>query len=656
MNSQETQFLPISRKEMEDRGWDQVDFAYVLGDAYVDHPSFGAAIISRLLEANGYRVGIISQPDWKDRHSIDLFGRPRLGFLVSAGNMDSLVNHYTVAKKRRNSDAYTPGGCIGKRPDRAVIVYCNLIRSLYPDAPIIIGGVEASLRRLAHYDYWSNKVRRSILLDAQADLLSYGMGERSIIEIAEALSSGLKIQDITFIPGTAYATKSRENVYDALTLPSFAEITQNKRAYAESFRIQYQNADPFTGKRLLEPYGEKEFVVVNPPAKPLSQPELDQVYGLPYTRKEHPSYAKLGGVPATQEIKFSLTSCRGCFGSCNFCALTFHQGRIVTARSHESLCQEAQLLTKDPDFKGYIHDIGGPTADMRHPACAKQGKKGSCPNRQCLFPTPCPNLDASHTDYLQLLRKLRKIPGIKKVFIRSGIRFDYVLAEKNDAFLKEIIAHHISGRLKLAPEHISDQVLRYMGKPPAHVYEAFLDKYRRLNAAAGQDQYIEPYLMSSHPGSSLKEAIELAEWLRDHHIRPPQVQDFYPTPSTVSTCMYYTGLDPRNMEPVYVTRNPHEKALQRALIHYREEKNWALVREALYLAKRTDLIGFGPNCLIPPRPLEKKAASTLPSKCNHNKYHNNNEKSVSGKQKEKKRGNTARLTGKGKTHGRNKTK
>jgi len=606
MDKMNRQFLPISRTDMEERGWDSVDFAYVIGDAYVDHPSFGAAIISRVLESHGYKVGIIAQPDWKDRSSIDVFGRPRLGYLVSGGNMDSMVNHYTVAKKHRSTDAYTPGGIMGKRPDRAVIVYCNLIRSLYKDVPIIIGGVEASLRRLAHYDYWSDTVRRSVLLDSQADILSYGMGERSIVEIADALDSGLPVDQITYIDGTAYRTRSTEQVYDALTLPPYSKIKEDKKAYAESFAIQHKNADPFYGKRMIEPYSSNEFVVVNPPAKLLTQRELDQVYELPYCRTYHPIYEKAGGVPAIEEIKFSLTSCRGCFGSCNFCALTFHQGRIVTARSHDSLIREAELLTKEPDFKGFIHDVGGPTADMRHPACEKQGKKGSCPHRQCLFPAPCPNLDASHRDYLELLRKLRKLPGIKKVFIRSGIRFDYVLAEKNDTFLRELVEHHISGRLKLAPEHIADAVLKRMGKPEAAVYQRFMEKYRKKNAASGRDQFIEPYLMSSHPGSRLQEAIQLAEWLRDQHIRPQQVQDFYPTPSTISTCMYYTGMDPRTMEKVYVTRNPHEKALQRALIQYKEPQNRELVLEALRLADRTDLIGFGPKCLIPPRNMDKQ--------------------------------------------------
>ena len=594
-------FLPICREDMEKRGWDQCDFVYVIGDAYVDHPSFGPAIISRLLEAHGYKVGIISQPDWKEKESVMILGEPRLGFLVSAGNMDSMVNHYSVSKHRREKDSYTPGGEMGKRPDYAAVVYCNLIRSAYKDSPIILGGIEASLRRLAHYDYWSNKVKRSVLLDAQADLISYGMGEKSIVEIADALNSGLNIKDITYIEGTVYKTDSREKVYDAIMLPEFYEIRDNKRKYAESFYIQYQNAGAFSGKRLCEPYTEKLFVVQNPPAKPLSMQEMDDVYALPYMRKWHPSYDEKGGIPAFSEVKFSLISNRGCFGGCSFCALTFHQGRIIQVRSHESIIEEAKMLTNEPDFKGYIHDVGGPTANFRFPACQKQMDKGACPNKQCLFPKPCQNMIADHKDYIKLLRKLREIPKVKKVFVRSGIRFDYLLADKSREFLRELCEHHVSGQLKVAPEHVADPVLQRMGKPEASVYNQFVKEYKAMNAKIGKEQYLVPYLMSSHPGSTLKEAIELAEYLRDLGYMPEQVQDFYPTPSTISTCMYYTGLDPRTMEEVYVPKNPHEKAMQRALIQYRNPKNYDLVYEALKKAGREDLIGFDKRCLIRPR-------------------------------------------------------
>ena len=593
-------YLPISREDMEKRGWDQCDFVYVSGDAYVDHPSFGSAIISRLLESRGYRVGIIAQPDWKDPESIAVLGRPRLGFLVSGGNMDSMVNHYSVSKKRRSQDAYTPGGVMGKRPDYATVVYGNLIRRTYPDVPVIIGGIEASLRRLGHYDYWSNKVKRSILLDSQADLISYGMGEHSIVEIADALNAGIDVKDITFIDGTVFKTKTLDNVYDCQVLPSFEEIRRDKRRYAESFYIQYSNTDPFSGKRLAEPY-ERGYVVQNPPSKPLTTEEMDEVYALPYMRNYHPSYEEAGGIPAIREVKFSLISNRGCFGACSFCALTFHQGRIIQARSHESLVEEAKLLTEEPDFKGYIHDVGGPTANFRFPACEKQMTKGACPHKQCLYPKPCKNLNADHTDYLILLKKLRELPKVKKVFIRSGIRFDYLLADRSRQFLRELCQYHVSGQLKVAPEHVADAVLTRMGKPENRVYRQFVDEYNRMNEKLGLKQYLVPYLMSSHPGSTLKEAVELAEYLRDLGYMPEQVQDFYPTPSTISTCMYYTGLDPRTLTPVYVPTNPHEKAMQRALIQYRNPKNYDLVREALYRAGRTDLIGYDRKCLIRPR-------------------------------------------------------
>ena len=603
-------FLPISKEDMKEQGISQLDFVYVCGDAYVDHPSFGHAIISRVLQSHGYTVGIIAQPDWTKSESINILGEPRLGFLVSAGNMDSMVNHYSVSKKRRTTDAFTPGGVMGKRPDYATIVYCNLIRQTYKKKPIIIGGIEASLRRLAHYDYWSDKLKRSILLDSGADLISYGMGERSIIEIADALDSGLDIHDITFIDGTVYKTRNRDIIYDAIELPSYEELKKDKLNYARSFYTQYCNTDPFSGKRLFETYDEKMFVVQNPPSKPLSQKEMDAVYALPYMRTYHPTYEEAGGVPAIEEVKFSLISNRGCFGGCSFCALTFHQGRIIQTRSHESILAEAQKMIWDPDFKGYIHDVGGPTANFRAPACEKQLTKGACPNKQCLFPKPCKNLKVDHSDYLSLLRKLRELPNVKKVFIRSGIRFDYLIYDDDPTFLRELCEHHVSGQLKVAPEHISDAVLQKLGKPEVAVYNRFVKAYKSMNEKLGKKQFLVPYLMSSHPGSTLKEAIELSEYLRDLGYMPEQVQDFYPTPSTISTCMYYTGVDPRNMQPVYVATNPHEKAMQRALIQYRNPKNYDLVYEALTKAGRTDLIGYDKKCLIRPRKGDTRTLSS----------------------------------------------
>ncbi len=607
------EFLPISKRDMAKRGWSQCDFVYIIGDAYIDHPSFGHAIISRVLESAGYKVGIISQPDWKDPKSIDVLGKPRLGFLVAGGNMDSMVNHYSVTHHRRKTDAFTPGGVMGKRPDYATIVYCNLIRQTYKDVPILIGGIEASLRRLAHYDYWSDKLKRSILLDSQADLLMYGMGERSVVEIADALNSGLNIKDITYIDGTVYRTAGLDDGFPTVILPDFETLRENKYSYAESFQTQYRNTDPFTAKRLAEPYG-KEFVVQNPPQKPLSTEEMDRVYALPYCRTYHPSYEKLGGVPAIEEVRFSLVSNRGCFGGCSFCALTFHQGRIIQTRSHESILAEAEIMIRDPKFKGYIHDVGGPTANFRYPACEKQLTKGVCSGKQCLYPQPCKNLRADHKDYLALLRKLRALPGVKKVFIRSGIRFDYLLADKNDTFFKELIRYHVSGQLKVAPEHVSDAVLHRMGKPRNTVYQRFAEKYQALNMQNHLKQFLVPYLMSSHPGSTLKEAVELAEYVRDMGYMPEQVQDFYPTPSTISTVMYYTGLDPRTMEPVYTPTRPREKAMQRALIQYRDPKNYKLVHEALIAAHREDLIGHGPRCLIPAKPVYKAKTQTGKSK------------------------------------------
>lgn len=638
---QNNDFLPISKEDMRRRGIEQLDFVYVCGDAYVDHPSFGHAIITRLLESYGYTVGIIAQPDWKQNDSIAILGEPRLGFLVSAGNMDSMVNHYSVSKKRRKTDAFSPGGVMGKRPDYAAVVYCNLIRRTYKKTPIIIGGIEGSLRRLAHYDYWSNKVKRSILLDSGADLISYGMGDRSIIEIAEALAAGIDVKDITYIRGTVFRTQDPYFIEDAIVLPSYDEISTNKEAYARSFYIQYQNTDPFQAKKMAEAYPHGIYVVQNPPQKPLSMQEMDDVYALPYTRTYHPIYEKDGGIPAISEVKFSLISNRGCFGGCNFCALTFHQGRIIQTRSHASILAEAKQMTQNKDFKGYIHDVGGPTANFRHTSCKKQLEKGVCTNRQCLFPTPCKNLTVDHKDYLSLLRKLRQLPGVKKVFIRSGIRFDYLLEDKDDRFFRELCQYHVSGQLKVAPEHISDNVLRYMGKPPVEVYDRFKEKYRKINEQIGKKQYLVPYLMSSHPGSTLKDAIALAEYLRDLGYMPEQVQDFYPTPSTISTCMYYTGLDPATMQPVYVSHNPHEKAMQRALIQYRNPSNYDLVYEALKKEHREDLIGFDQHCLIRPRKLseEKKKSSTkgMVGKDTAAKHTKQKRTKTTGKRKQKKR-------------------
>lgn len=593
------QFLPINRKEMEERGWQEVDFVYICGDAYVDHPSFGAAIICRTLEANGFKVAFLSQPDWHKVEEFRQFGKPRLGFLISSGNIDSMVNHYTVSKKRRHKDSYTSGGEGFKRPDRAVIVYSQMARQAFPDANILIGGIEASLRRLAHYDYWSDKVRKSIIIDANADLLMFGMGENSIIEVAEALDSGLDIKYLTYLDGTVYKTKNIDDLNEAdyIMLPSYEEITTSKRKYAESFQKQYLNTDHYNAKILVEPY-QGWYVVQNKPNRPLTQREFDRAYGYDYNRDYHPSYQH---VPAIDEVKFSLISNRGCFGSCNFCALAFHQGRIIQARSHESIIAEANKMVWDPDFKGYIHDVGGSTANFRDTACDKQKTKGACPTKQCLWPEPCKNLKVDHEDYLSLLTKLRQLPNVKKVFVRSGIRYDYLMYDKNDHFFEELVQHHISGQLKVAPEHISNHALDKMGKPRRGLYEKFVDKYYRINEKYNKKQFLVPYLMSSHPGCRLEDAIELAEYLRDIHHQPEQVQDFYPTPGTLSTTMYYTGLDPRDMTPVYVPKDPKEKAMQRALIQYKNPKNYDLVYEALIKANRKDLIGFGKKCLIKPR-------------------------------------------------------
>lgn len=611
------EFLPINREEMLERGWQQPDFVYVSGDAYVDHPSFGAAIICRTLESHGFKVCFLSQPNWRDTKDFMQFGKPRLGFLISSGNIDSMVNHYTVAKRRRSKDSYTPGAQMGKRPDRAVIVYSQMARQAYPDAAIIIGGIEASLRRLSHYDYWDNKVRKSIIIDANADLLLYGMGENSVIEVAEALDSGLDVKDITYLDGTVFKTKDMSLAFEPIVLPEYEEVVKDKKAYAKSFHTQYLNTDHYNAKTLVEPY-KGWYVVQNKPNRPLTQSEFDRAYGLPYTREYHPSYQE--HVPAIDEVKFSLISNRGCYGACNFCALTFHQGRIIQSRSHESILAEAKKMVWDPEFKGYIHDVGGPTANFRKTACEKQTTHGACPSKQCLWPKPCNNLEVTHKDYMSLLKKLRELPNVKKVFVRSGIRYDYLMYDKDETFFRELIQHHISGQLKVAPEHISDRVLDKMGKPGRGLYQKFVEKYYRLNDGYHKNQFLVPYLMSSHPGSDLKAAIELAEYLRDIHHQPEQVQDFYPTPGTLSTAMYHTGIDPRDGKEVYVPKTSHEKAMQRALIQYRNPKNYDLVHEALVKANRQDLIGMGKQCLIKPRrskpyhPKQKENNSRFPQK------------------------------------------
>lgn len=610
-------YLPISKKEMLDANIDTPDFVYVIGDAYIDHPSFGPAIISRVLESHGYKVCIISQPDWKDDASIRIFGKPRLGFLISSGNMDSMVNHYTVSKKLRREDAYTPGGIIGKRPDYALSVYGNLIRRSYKDSPIIIGGIEASLRRLGHYDYWSNKLKQSVLLDSCADILIYGMGEKAIVEIADCLNNGIPVSEISFVKGTVYKCRSIEHVMDAVNLPTFLEIKDDKLNYARSFMTQYQNTDPFSAKTLIEEYPHKVYVVQNPPQMPLTMQEMDDVYDLPYMRDVHPALAAKGRVSAIDEVKFSITSNRGCFGSCHFCSLSFHQGRILQVRSHESILREAKLMTEDPDFKGYIHDVGGPTANFRQAACSKQLKSGACMNRSCLGFNHCKNLYVDHSDYLELLEKLRNLPKVKKVFIRSGLRFDYIVYDKSDRFIKEVCKNHVSGQLRVAPEHVSDNVLKLMGKPPHGLYLQFIDRVKKLRISENNNQYIVPYLMSSHPGSTLSDAIKMAEYLRDIKYMPKQVQDFYPTPSTLSTCMYYTGVNPLNMEKVYLAKNPHDKAMQRALMQYRMPENYDLVKEALLKSGRTDLIGCKPECLILPRKPGHKKDKTEAKKYIH---------------------------------------
>ena len=592
-------FLPVSRADMEARDWWYYDFLVVTADAYVDHPSFGTAIIARVLEAEGYRVAVLAQPDWHSADAFRAMGKPRYGVLIGGGNIDSMVAHYTAAKKRRSSDAYSPGNKMGLRPDRPTIVYANRAREAFGDLPVIIGGLEASLRRFAHYDYWDDKVRRSILFDAQADLLVFGMGERATRMIANRLAKGENVKDLTDIPGTAYAARDARSAFPFVEVPSYESVVADKREYALATKVEYEEHDPIRGKAILQRHGA-ETLVVNPPAMPLDRGELDAVYDLPFVREVHPMYDELGGVAAIEEVRFSVAHNRGCFGGCNFCSLAFHQGRMITSRSHESVLREVEGFTKDPLFKGYVHDVGGPSANFRHPSCKQQMKNGMCKNRSCLAPTPCKNLDPDHSDYLALLRKVRAVPGVKKVFIRSGIRYDYMLCERNSEFFSDLVKHHISGQLKVAPEHCSSRVLDYMGKPHFDVYEKFKDKYQRLNQRYNMEQYLVPYLMSSHPGCTIEDAVDLAVFLHKTGRQPEQVQDFYPTPGTLSTCMWYTELDPRTMESVYVAKSPHDKALQRALLQWKRPEMRRLVVEALHRAGRSDLIGYGKDCLIRP--------------------------------------------------------
>lgn len=593
-------FLPVNKQDMIERGWDRLDFVYISGDAYVDHPSFGVAIISRVLEANGYKIGIIAQPDISSPNWMDVFGTPRLGFLVTAGNIDSMVNHYSVSKRRRDYDYYSPGGKMGLRPDYPTIVYTKALKEKYPDIPVLVGGIEASLRRLAHYDYLSNSLKKSILIDSGADILMYGMGERSIVELADGLAAGLKAEDLIYIKGTVWKTYDQSLIpSDAIMLPTYKELCQDKINYAKSFYIQYQNCDAFNAKPLVEKY-KNIYVVQNTPSEPLSRDMMDWVYQLPYERNYHPMYDKMGGIPAIQEVKHSITINRGCFGGCSFCALTSHQGRIIQSRSKESVIEEAKIIIKDPSFKGYINDIGGPTANFYNPSCQEQLKRGTCKNKECLHPKPCKNLIVSHLEYLDILRAVRKLPGVKKVFIRSGIRYDYLMYDKDPTFFKELVQYHVSGQLKVAPEHVSNCVLYYMQKPNNELYNEFVKKYKSINKELNKNQFLVPYLMSSHPGSTIDDAIKLAEYLNKEKLSVEQVQDFYPTPSTLSTCMYYTGVDPRTLKPVYVATSKEEKAMQRALIQYRSPKNYDLVKKALIKAKRFDLIGYGEHCLIRP--------------------------------------------------------
>lgn len=632
-------FLPICKQDMIDRGWEELDFVLVTGDAYVDHHSFGTAIISRVLESAGYKVGIIAQPDWKTTDDFMKLGKPRLGFLVNSGNMDSMVNHYSVSKKHREKDMYSPGAKMGLRPDRATIVYCNKIREAYKNVSVIIGGLEASLRRFAHYDYWSDKVRKSMLVDSGADMLIYGMSEKQIVEVANALNDGFEPKYIRHINGTCYVADSLDEIYDDYVLiPSYKEVCDDKIKYVQAFKVQYDEQDPYRGKAIVQKHSDK-YVVQNKPEIPLNRSELDAVYALPYQKTYHPVYKKDGGIPAIEEVKFGIVSSRGCFGSCSFCAITFHQGRAVQSRSQNSIVDEAVGITKLPDFKGYIHDVGGPTANFRKAACKKQVTKGACKNRQCLHPEPCKNLEVDHSEYLQLLRKLRKLPDIKKVFVRSGIRYDYVMADKDNKFLRELIEHHVSGQLKVAPEHIAEEVLHHMQKPAGNMYDKFRQKFFAINEQLGKKQYLIPYLMSSHPGSTLNSAIELAEYLRDTAYQPEQVQDFYPTPGTLSTTMFYTGIDPLTMQPVYVPKSKTEKAMQRALLQYRAPRNYDLVHSALVQAGREDLIGIGQRCLIKPKELRPYANRIAGSK-NKNSNNRNSNNKPAGKRKEDSRSNS----------------
>lgn len=655
-------FLPINKQDMLERGWEQLDFILVTGDAYVDHHSFGTAIISRVLEKVGYKVGIIAQPDWKNTNDFAKLGTPKYGFLVNAGNMDSMVNHYTVSKKLRDKDNYSPGGKMGLRPDRATIVYCNKIREVYKNIPIIIGGIEASLRRFAHYDYWSDKVRKSILVDSSADLLVYGMSEKQIVTIANYLRDGVDIKEITGVSGTCYMANNLNELSDYVEVPSYKEVCKDKNKYAEAFKIQYDEQDPIRGKTVVQKH-TNGYLVQNKPEMPLSREELDEVYSLPYTKEYHTIYKDLGGIPAIEEVKFSLVSSRGCFGSCAFCAITFHQGRIVQSRSETSILEEAEEITKFKEFKGYIHDVGGPTANFRHPACSKQLKIGACKDKQCLYPNPCKNLHVDHEEYLELLRKIREIPKIKKVFVRSGLRYDYIMADKDDKFFTELIMHHVSGQLKVAPEHVSPKVLKYMGKPAGKTYNVFREKFYKLNEKLGKKQYIIPYLMSSHPGSTIKEAIKLAEYLRDINYQPEQVQDFYPTPGTLSTTMFYTGLDPLTMEEVYVPKSKHDKAMQRALLQFKDPMKYDLVYEALVDGQREDLIGFGEKCLIKPRTKKNNSEGSKEKKKNILKKDisksNNKEKSnknTKGNNKIKEKARTDKNNLKSNSSSKNKSK
>ena len=638
-------FLPINKRDMNERGWDQCDFIIVTGDAYIDHHSFGTAIISRVLEAEGYKVGIIPQPSWKNIYDFQRLGCPKYAFLVNAGNMDSMVNHYTVSKKLREKDFYSPGGEMGLRPDRATIVYCNKLREAYKDVDIVIGGVEASLRRFAHYDYWENKVRKSILLDSTADLLIYGMGEKPIVEIAEGLKNGVRAKDINYVKGTCYLADNLDYVQDYIEIPSYKEVCNDKVKYALASKVEYEEQDSVRGKNIVQKHGNV-YMVQNSPQPPLNREELDRVYDLPYVKNYHPIYEKSGGIAAIEEVKFSTVSSRGCFGDCKFCAITLHQGRVVQSRSKESILKEVEEITHLPDFKGYIHDVGGPTANFRKPACDRQLAFGACKGKECLSSSVCKNMNVDHEEYLDLLRSVRKVPGVKKAFVRSGLRYDYIMADKDDTFFKELVEHHVSGQLKVAPEHVSAQVLKYMGKPSGDTYDRFVDKFNKITKKIGKKQYIVPYLMSSHPGSTLECAIELAEYLRDINYHPEQVQDFYPTPGTPSTTMYYTGLDPVTMKEVYVPKSKHEKAMQRALLQYRNPKYYNLVYEALTEAGRTDLIGDGPKCLI----RDKKKSNNMRNSFAPKKGNSKNRNSKDSRENHK---NSNRANGKANKQDRN---